>query len=62
MLTPKRKNQDLQHPKEVNARRNCTRRLIETLFSQVKVLFGLEQPRARSLWDILSWVIAKIMH
>ena len=60
MLTPRRKNQDGQNPKEVDTRMNRTRRLIETTFAQAKEVFGLEQPRARSLWGILSRVVAKI--
>lgn len=60
LLTPRRKNQDSQNPKAVDALMNRTRRLIETTFAQAKDVFGLEQPRARSLWGILSRVIAKI--
>jgi hypothetical protein len=39
---------------------NRTRRLIETTFAQAKGVFGLERPGARSVWGILSRVIAKI--
>ncbi len=39
---------------------NRTRRLIETTFAQAKGTFGLEKPGARSVWGILSRLVAKI--
>ncbi len=58
LLTPKRKNQ--QNTRAWDALMNRTRRLIETTFAQAKGTFGLEKPGARSVWGILSRVIAKI--
>ena len=58
LLTPKRKNQ--QNTPAWDALMNRMRRLIETTFAQAKGTFGLEKPRARSVWGILSRVIAKI--
>ena len=55
-----RKNQKEQHPPEWEAQLNRMRRLIETTFAQAKDTFGLEQPRARSLWGVLSRLIAKL--
>lgn len=60
LLTPKRKNQHEQNAPAWDALMNRTRRLIETTFAQAKGTFGLEKPGARSLWGILSRVIAKI--
>ena len=60
LLTPKRKNQKEQNAPEWDARMNRARRLIETVFAQAKDAFGLERPGARSVWGILSRVIAKI--
>jgi len=60
LLTPKRKNQAEQNDPAWDALMNRARRLIETTFAQAKGVFGLEQPRARSLWGVLSRVIAKI--
>ena len=60
LLTPKRKNQHMQNTRAWNALMNRTRRLIETTFAQAKGTFGLEKPGARSVWGILSRVIAKI--
>ncbi len=65
LLTPKRKNQQEQNPRAWDALMNRTRRLIlksfiETTFAQAKGVFGLERPGARSVWGILSRVIAKI--
>jgi len=34
--------------------------LIETTFAQAKDTFGLEKPGARSVWGVLSRVIAKL--
>jgi hypothetical protein len=39
---------------------NRFRRLIETTFSQGKDCFRLEKPRARTLWGLLSRLIAKL--
>lgn len=60
LLTPKRKNQHAQNTRAWDALMNRTRRLIETTFAQAKGTFGLEKPGARSVWGILSRVIAKI--
>ncbi len=71
LLTPKRRNQHEQNAPEWDALMNRTRRLIlksfiETTFAQAKGVFGLEnvfgleKPGARSVWGILSRVIAKI--
>ena len=60
LLTPKRKNQPQQNTRAWDALMNRTRRLIETTFAQAKGTFGLEKPGARSVWGILSRVIAKI--
>ncbi len=60
LVTPKRKNQHKQNPPAWDALMNRTRRMIETTFAQAKGTFGLEKPRARSVWGILSRVIAKI--
>ncbi len=60
LLTPKRVNQKEQNPKAWDAILNRLRRMIETTFSQAKETFGLEKPRARTLWGMLSRLIAKI--
>jgi hypothetical protein len=60
LLTPKRANQKEQHPPAWEALMNRCRRLIETTFSQGKDGFGLEKPRARTLWGLLSRLIAKL--
>ncbi len=60
LLTPKRKNQREQNPRGWDAFMNRARRLIETTFAQAKGTFGLEKPGARSVWGLLSRVIAKI--
>lgn len=60
LLTPKRKNQKEQNAPAWDALMNRARRLIETTFAQAKEVFGLEEPRARSLWGVLSRIIAKI--
>ncbi len=60
LLTPKRKNQIQQNPTGWDALLNRVRRLIETAFAQGKDGFGLEKPFARTLWGLLSRVIAKL--
>jgi hypothetical protein len=60
LLTPKRRNQKEQHPKAWEVLMNRLRRRIETTFSQGKDCFGLEKPRARSLWGLISRLIAKL--
>jgi len=60
LLTPKRVNQKEQHPPAWEAFMNRLRRLIETAFAQGKDCFGLEKPRARTLWGLLSRLIAKL--
>jgi hypothetical protein len=60
LLTPKRANQKEQNPPAWEALMNRFRRLIETTFSQGKDCFGLEKPRARTLWGLLSRLIAKL--
>lgn len=65
LLTPKRKNQHQQNAPAWDRLMNRMRRLIlksfmETTFAQAKGTFGLEKPGARSVWGILSRVIAKI--
>ena len=60
LLTPKRRNQPEQNAPGWDALMNRTRRMIETVFAQAKDAFGLERPGARSVWGILSRVIAKI--
>jgi hypothetical protein len=60
LLTPKRANQQEQNPPAWDALMNRFRRLIETAFSQGKDGFGLEKPRARTLWGLLSRLIAKL--
>jgi hypothetical protein len=60
LRTPKRKNQKEQNPAGWDAEMNRVRRRIETLFSQSKDGFGLEKPFARSLWGLISRVIAKL--
>jgi hypothetical protein len=60
LLTPKRKNQKAQNAPGWDAAMNRVRRLIETAFSQSKEGFGLEKPFARTLWGLISRVIAKL--
>ncbi len=60
LLTPKRANQNEQQPPAWEALMNRFRRLIESTFSQGKDCFGLEKPRARTLWGLLSRLIAKL--
>jgi hypothetical protein len=60
LLTPKRKNQKEQNPVGWDQTMNRVRRLIETTFSQSKDGFGMEKPFARSLWGLISRVIAKL--
>jgi hypothetical protein len=60
LLTPKRKNQKEQNAPEWDAALNRVRRLIETTFAQGKDGFGLEKPFARTLWGLISRVIAKL--
>ncbi len=60
LLTPKRKNQKEQNPAGWDAVLNRVRRLIETTFSQSKDGFGMEKPFARTLWGVISRVIAKL--
>ena len=60
LLTPKRKNQKAQNPPGWDALLNRVRRLIETAFSQSKEGFGMEKPFARTLWGLISRVIAKL--
>ena len=60
LLTPKRNNQKQQNAPGWDAILNRVRRLIETVFSQGKDGFGLEKPFARTLWGLISRVIAKL--
>ena len=60
LLTPKRKNQMQQNPAGWDAALNRVRRLIETTFSQSKDGFGVEKPFARTLWGLISRLIAKL--
>ena len=60
LLTPKRRNQKEQNAPAWDALMNRARRLIETTFAQAKCAFGLERPGARSVWGLLSRVIAKM--
>jgi hypothetical protein len=60
LLTPKRKNQKEQNPAGWDATMNRVRRLIETTFSQSKDGFGMEKPFARTLWGLISRIIAKL--
>lgn len=60
LYTPKRKNQKEQNDPLWDALMNRLRRLIETTFAQAKDGFGLEKPRARSWWGLLSRLIAKL--
>lgn len=60
LFTPKRKNQKEQNAPEWDAQMNRLRRLVETTFAQAKEFFGLEQPRARTWWGVLSRIIAKL--
>ncbi len=60
LLTPKRANQKEPQPPAWEALMNRFRRLIESTFSQGKDCFGLEKPRARTLWGLLSRLIAKL--
>lgn len=60
LLTPKRRNQHQQNTPGWDALMNRTRRLIETTFAQAKGTFGLEKPGTKSVWGILSRIIAKI--
>ena len=60
LYTPKRQNQKEQNAPEWDATMNRLRRLIETTFGQAKEFFGLEKPRARSWWGVLSRLIAKL--
>lgn len=60
LLTPKRKNQKEQSAVGWDGLMNRARRVIETTFAQAKGTFGLEKPGARTVWGILSRVIAKI--
>lgn len=60
LLTPKRRNQREQNPAAWDAWMNRARRLIETTYSQAKSIFDLELPGARSLWGVLSRIIAKL--
>jgi hypothetical protein len=60
LLTPKRANQKAQQPPAWEALMSRFRRLMETTFSQGKDCFGLERPRARTLWGLLSRLIAKL--
>lgn len=60
LFTPKRKNQAEQNTPAWDAQMNRLRRLVETTFAQAKDVFGLEKPRARSWWGLLSRLIAKL--
>lgn len=60
LVTPKRSNQKEQNAPAWDALMNRMRRMIEATFSQAKGGFGLEQPGARSLWGVLSRIIAKL--
>lgn len=60
LMTPKRKNQKEQNPADWDATMNRVRRLIETMFSQSKDGFGVEKPYARTLWGLISRLIAKL--
>jgi hypothetical protein len=60
LLTPKRKNQKEQNPTGWDALMNQVRRVIETTFSQGKEYFNLEKPYARTLWGLISRIIAKL--
>ena len=60
LLTPKRANQTEQNPPAWDALMNRFRRRMETAFSQGKDQFGLEQPRARTLWGLASRLIAQL--
>jgi hypothetical protein len=60
LFTPKRANQKQQNPRAWDRLMGRVRRRIETLFAQGKAFFGLEQPRARTLWGLTSRLIAKL--
>jgi hypothetical protein len=60
LLTPKRSNQKEQNAPAWDALMNRLRRWIETTFSQAKDVFGLEKPRARTFWGVISRLIAKL--
>lgn len=60
LLTPKRKNQKQQNPKEWDALYTKVRQRIETTYSQAKAFLGLEKPGAKTLWGLISRLIAKL--
>ena len=60
LLTPKRCNQKEANPDGWDSFLNRVRREIDTTFAQAKGVFGLEKPKARSSWGVLSRLIAKI--
>jgi Transposase DDE domain len=60
LLTPKRRNQREQNPKECDRLMNRVRRRVESVFSSAKDVFGFEQPWARSRWGVISRLIAKL--
>lgn len=60
LLTPKRKNQKEQNPKEWDRWLVQARQRIETVFSQAKGFFGLEKPGTKTFWGLASRLIAKL--
>ena len=60
LLTPKRRNQKEQNTPGWDELMNRTRRVIETTFAQAKGTFGLERPGAKTVWGMLSRIIAKM--
>jgi len=60
LLTPKRKNQKQQNPKEWDLLLKQARQRIESVYSQAKAFFGLEKPGAKTFWGLASRLIAKL--
>lgn len=60
ITTPKRVNQKVQNPKELDRLLNRVRQKIETVVDQLKEQFQLERTRARTLLGLVVRVLAKV--
>ena len=61
LQTPLRKNMNDTRPKEIIKQLMKTRRLIETVISQLSERFHIEKVRARDLWHLTNRFVRKIL-
>lgn len=60
LWTPKRRNQKVQNPEVWDALCCSIRQRVETAIGQAKEWFGLEKPGAKTLWGLMTRLVAKL--